>query len=61
MEIARDHLVSIGVTGAWFDYVYMDMERGRWVWSVEFDGIRGRDYEFYIDVHTGQILKFEID
>ncbi|MCL2190533.1 MAG: PepSY domain-containing protein [Treponema sp.] len=61
VEIARDHLVSIGVTRARFDYVYMDMERGRWVWSVEFDGARGRDYEFYIDVDTGRIIKFEIN
>jgi len=61
VEIARDHLVSIGVTSARFDYVYMDMERGRWVWSVEFDGARGRDYEFYIDVNTGHILQFKID
>ena len=60
VEIARDHLVSIGVTTARFDYVYMDRERGRWVWSVEFDG-RGREYEFYIDVDTGAIIKFESD
>jgi len=59
VEIARDHLVSIGVTHARFDYVYMDRERGLWVWSVEFDG-RGRDYEFYIDVNTGAIVQFEI-
>ena len=59
VEIARDHLVSIGVTHARFDYVYMDRERGLWVWSVEFDG-RGRDYEFYIDVNTGAIVQFGI-
>ncbi|MCL2233478.1 MAG: PepSY domain-containing protein [Treponema sp.] len=59
VEIARDHLVAIGVTHARFDYVYMDRERGLWVWSVEFDG-RGRDYEFYIDVNTGAIVQFEI-
>jgi len=61
VEIARDHLVSTGVTNARFDYVYMDIERGRWVWSVEFNGARGREYEFYIDVSTGHIVKFEID
>ena len=61
VEIARDHLISVGVTRARFDYVYMDLERGRWVWSVEFDGGRGRDYEFYIDAHTGAILKFSAD
>ena len=56
VELARNHLVSMGVTHARFDYVYMDIERGRWVWSVEFDG-RGRDYEFYIDVNTGEFLE----
>jgi len=60
VEIARDHLVSIGVTNVRFDYVYLDWERGRWVWSVEFDG-RGWDYEFYIDVNTGAIIDFRID
>ena len=60
-EIARDHLISIGITRARFDYVYMDRERGRWVWSVEFDGDRGRDFEFYIDVNTGEIIHFSID
>ena len=60
VEIARDHLISIGVTNVRFDYVYMDLERGQWVWSVEFDG-RGRDYEFYIDVNTGAIVQFKID
>ena len=56
VELARDHLISIGVTNARFDYVYMDIERGTWVWSVEFDG-PGRDYEFYIDVQTGAFLQ----
>ena len=56
VELARDHLVSIGVTNARFDYVYMDLERGSWVWSVEFDG-QGRSYEFYVDVNTGEFLK----
>ncbi|MCL2192265.1 MAG: PepSY domain-containing protein [Treponema sp.] len=56
VELAGNHLASIGVTNARFDYVYMDFERGRWVWSVEFDS-RGRDYEFYIDVNTGEFLK----
>ncbi|MDR0511480.1 MAG: PepSY domain-containing protein [Treponema sp.] len=61
VEIARDHLVSIGVTQARFDYVYMDWERGRWVWSVEFDAPRGVSYEFYIDVSSGAIVEFQID
>ena len=56
VELARDHLISIGVTNARFDYVYMDRENGVWVWSVEFDG-QGRDYDFYVDVNTGAFLK----
>jgi len=56
VELARNHLVAMGVTHARFDYVYMDIERGRWVWSVEFDGC-GRDYEFYVDVITGEFLE----
>ena len=56
VELARDHLVAIGVTYARFDYVYMDIERGVWVWSVEFDG-RGRSYEFYVNVNTGAFLE----
>ncbi|MCL2415535.1 MAG: stalk domain-containing protein, partial [Defluviitaleaceae bacterium] len=56
VELARDHLISIGVTSARFDYVYMDIERGTWVWSVEFDG-QGRSFEFYVDVQTGAFLQ----
>jgi hypothetical protein len=56
VELARDHLVSIGVTSARFDYVYMDLERGTWVWSVEFDG-QGRSFEFYVNVETGAFLQ----
>ena len=56
VELARDHLISIGVTSARFDYVYMDREGNTWVWSVEFDG-QGRSFEFYVDVNTGAFLK----
>ena len=56
VELARDHLVSIGVTDARFNYVYMDIENGVWVWSVEFDG-QGRSYEFYVDVNTGAFIQ----
>ena len=57
VELARDHLLSLNITDARFDYIYMDIERGRWVWSVEFDGRGGRDFEFYVDVQTGAFLK----
>ena len=56
VELARDHLISIGATSARFDYIYMDLERGTWVWSVEFDG-SGRSYEFYVNVETGAFLQ----
>jgi len=56
VELARDHLISIGVTSARFDYVYMDREANTWVWSVEFDG-QGTSFEFYVDVNTGVFLK----
>ena len=56
VELAYNHLLSIGITDARFDYVYMDRERGQWVWSVEFDR-RGRDLEFYVNVDTGAFLK----
>ena len=56
VELAHDHLISIGVTNASFGYVYMDIENGTWVWSVEFDG-QGRSFEFYVDVNTGVFLK----
>ena len=56
VELARDHLISIGVEHARFDYVYMDIENGVWVWSVEFDG-QGREFEFYVDVNTGAFLQ----
>jgi uncharacterized membrane protein YkoI len=54
--LARDHLISIGVTDARFDYVYMDREGQVWVWSVEFDS-GGRSYEFYVNVETGAFLR----
>ncbi|MCL2575382.1 MAG: PepSY domain-containing protein [Defluviitaleaceae bacterium] len=56
VEMARDHLIEIGVATARFDYIYMDLERGDWVWSVEFDG-QGRSFEFYIDVNTGVFVQ----
>ena len=56
VSLAYNHLLSIGVSGARFDYVYMDLERNTWVWSVEFDG-GGRSYEFYVNVETGEFLQ----
>jgi len=59
VEIAAAHLASLGIQ-ATFRSSKIDWERGRWVWEVEFR--QGRiEYEFYIDVNTGEIVKFEID
>jgi len=57
VEIAAQHLGSIGASDARFDYVYMDREDGIWVWSVEFDAGH-LSYEFYIDLNNGSILEF---
>jgi len=56
VELSRDFLVANGVTNAWFDYVYMDVEQGVWVWSVEFDG-PGRSFEFYVNLNSGAFVQ----
>ena len=56
VELATAHLISIGITNAQFDYMYMDFENGTWVWSIEFDG-QGGSFEFYVNVDTGTFLK----
>ena len=61
IEIAEAHLASLSIT-ATLRSTGMDWERGRWVWELEFRGTNSRrDYEFYICVNTGDIIKFEID
>jgi len=57
VELAHAHIVSLGITDYRFDYVYMDRERGQWVWSVEFESRSRGDLEFYVDVNTGTFLK----
>jgi hypothetical protein len=56
VELAHDHLLAMGITNARFDYVYMDLENGVWVWSVEFE-LGDRDFEFYVNVDSGAFLK----
>lgn len=56
VELARAHLEAMGVTDARFEYVYLDVENGVQVWSIEFEH-HGVDYEFYVDVQTGQFLR----
>ncbi|MCL2380407.1 MAG: PepSY domain-containing protein [Treponema sp.] len=59
VDIARAYLASRNIR-ADFRSVKMDWERGRWVWEVEFRDGR-TEIEFYIDVHSGEIVKFEIE
>jgi len=60
INIAHNFLTSNGFAPGQLRSAHMDWERGRWVWEVEFRN--GRiEYEFYIDVNTGEIVKFEID
>ena len=60
IDIAYAHLRSLGIPATFRRDSGIDWERGRWVWELEFR--HGRiDYEFYIDVNTGAIVKFEID
>ena len=56
IEIARQHLESIGITSATLAYSYSDIEDGIAVWSIEFR-YNGRDLEFYVVKETGAFLK----
>jgi len=53
IELARDHLNSIGRGNAVFQYAYADIDDGRPVWSVEFAG----GLEFYVCRNTGVFFK----
>lgn len=56
VALALEYLESIGVDDAELEYAYLDEEDGVQVWSIEFSG-DGREYEFYVDVLTGEFLK----
>jgi len=60
IEIANEELSRRGISGATLRKHYMDWERGQWVWEVEFRNGR-TEYEIYINVDTGEIVKFEQD
>ena len=53
IELAREHLNSIGRGNAVFRYAYADIDDGRPVWSVEFAG----GLEFYVCRNTGEFFK----
>lgn len=57
IEIAREHLATIGITNATLVYSYSDVENGTAVWSIEFR-YSGRDLEFYVVKATGDFLKY---
>ena len=61
IEIAYAHLRSRGFHSAAFRTDSgIDWERGRWVWELEFRDV-GTVIEFYIDINTGDIVKFEVE
>ncbi|MCL2014958.1 MAG: PepSY domain-containing protein [Defluviitaleaceae bacterium] len=62
IQIAEADMRARGLSG-WFDSIEMDWEMGQWVWEVEFDSStnRNHDYEWYINVDTGAIVRFRID
>ena len=60
--IAEEDLASRGITATFRAHSGMSWERRQWVWELEFSptGQRGV-IEYYINVHTGAIVKFEWD
>ena len=56
IQLAQAHLVEIGITNARLEYANLTIENGRQVWDIEFEQ-GGRDFEFYVDVETGEFLK----
>jgi len=56
IELAREHLVSIGNSNATLVYSYSVIENSIPVWSIEFR-YNGHDLEFYVEKATGNFLK----
>jgi len=63
IEIAYADLANRGINATFHSDSGMDWERGQWVWELEFrvtGAQRGRHViEYYINVDTGAIVKFE--
>jgi uncharacterized membrane protein YkoI len=53
IDLAREHLDSIGRGGAAFRYAYANVDNGRPVWRIEFVG----ELEFYVCRNTGTFFK----
>jgi len=63
IEIAYADLADRGITASYRTNSGMAWERGQWVWELEFrtQGERMPVIEYYINVDTGAIVKFEWD
>ena len=63
IEIGYEELARRGHTGSFRNHSGMDLERGQWVWELEFRVSGGRLplVEMYINVDTGAVVKFEWD
>jgi len=62
IEIAYADLATRNISATFRTNSGMDWERGQWVWELEFRPTTGRGViEYYINVNTGAIVKFEWD
>jgi len=62
IEIAYADLAARNISATFRTHSGMDWERGQWVWELEFRPTTGRGViEYYINVNTGAIVKFEWD
>jgi uncharacterized membrane protein YkoI len=63
IEIAYADIASRGINATYRTNSGMSLERGQWVWELEFrtQGERMPIIEFYINVDNGNIVKFEWD
>lgn len=57
--IAERHLQSRNIQATFRAHSGIDREAGTRVWELEYRGADGLTHEFYIDVYTGDIVKFE--
>jgi len=56
IQLAIDHLESLGIVGATLDRAELELENGTQVWDIDFI-VGGAEYEFYIDSETGEMLR----
>jgi len=62
IEIAQADLARRGISATFRRDSGMDWERNQWVWELEFRPTTGSGtIEYYINVNTGAIVKFEWD